>query len=155
MKMLVIRPTIAEDVPGLESVIDAVELFPSEMLAGMMEPYLSGAQTADHWLTFEDGVPHGVAYFVPERLTDRTWNLLLIAMHPDRQGKGHGAALLQSAEAKLTELGGRMLIIETSGLAGFEAQRGFYRRCGYEEEARIRDFYEAGNDKVVFRKVLA
>lgn len=47
-----------------------------------------------------------------------------------------------------------MLLIETSGLAGFEAQRGFYRRCGYKEEARIRDFYQAGDDKVVFRKVL-
>jgi ribosomal protein S18 acetylase RimI-like enzyme len=149
-----IRPSVAEDTPSLSNVINAVELFPGEMLAEMMEPYLSSAETAEHWLTFEDGAPRGVAYFIPERLTDRTWNLLLIAVHPDQQGKGHGAALLRSVEAKLAELGGRMLIIETSGLAGFEAQRGFYRKCGYEEEARIRDFYEAGNNKVVFRKVL-
>lgn len=149
-----IRPSLAEDRPGLGRVIDAVQLFPSEMLAGMMGAYLSGAETSEHWLTLENGAPQGVAYFVPERLTDRTWNLLLIAVHPDHQGKGRGAALLQAVEAKLTEQGGRMLIIETSGLAGFEAQRGFYRKCGYEEEARIRDFYEAGNDKVVFRKVL-
>jgi GNAT superfamily N-acetyltransferase len=149
-----IRPSIAEDMPNLERVIDAVELFPSDMLAGMMGPYFFGNETQDHWLTYEDGAPQGVAYFVPERLTDRTWNLLLIAMHPDHQGKGKGAALLQSVEAALSKLGGRMLIIETSGLAGFEAQRGFYRQCGYEEEARIRDFYQTGDDKVVFRKVL-
>jgi GNAT superfamily N-acetyltransferase len=150
-----IRPSVAEDTPSLASVIDAVGLFPSEMLAGMMGPYVSGTETADHWLTFDDGAPRGVAYFVPERLTDRTWNLLLIAMHPDRQGMGHGGALLQSVEARLAELGGRILIIETSGLAGFEAQRSFYCKCGYEEEARIRDFYETGNDKVVFRKLLS
>lgn len=150
-----IRPSILDDTPSLESVIAAVELFPPDMLAGMMAPYLSEAETEELWLTFEDGLPRGVAYFVPERLTDRTWNLLLIAVHPERQGEGHGSALLHSVEAKLIELGGRMLIIETSGLAGFEAQRGFYRKCGYEEEARIRDFYESGNDKVVFRKILA
>lgn len=149
-----IRPTAAGDLPPLESVIDAVELFPSDMLAGMLAPYLSGHGTQDQWLTCEDGMPLGVAYFVPERLTDRTWNLLLIAVHPDHQGKGHGMALLRSVEAALRKLGGRMLLIETSGLAGFEAQRGFYRKCGYEEEARIRDFYQAGDDKVVFRKVL-
>jgi ribosomal protein S18 acetylase RimI-like enzyme len=149
-----IRPTAAEDHPHLGSVIEAVELFPSDMLAGMLAPYLSGHGTQDQWLTCEEGAPLGVAYFVPERLTDRTRNLLLIAVHPDHQGKGHGAALLRSVEAALSRLDGRMLLIETSGLAGFAAQRGLYRKCGHEEEARIRDFYQAGDDKVVFRKVL-
>lgn len=149
-----IRPSVADHIPGLARVIDAVGLFPSAMLAGMMAPYLTGGEAEDRWLTYEHGGPQGVAYFVPERLTDRTWNLLLIAVHPDHQGKGNGAALLQAVETALITLGGRMLIIETSGLAVFEAQRSFYRKCGYQEEARIRDFYQAGDDKVVFRKIL-
>ena len=44
--------------------------------------------------------------------------------------------------------------METSGLASFESTRKFYRKCGYEEEARIREFYQAGEDKIVFRKLL-
>ena len=32
--------------------------------------------------------------------------------------------------------------------------RQFYCKNGYDEEARIREFYQAGEDKVVFRKVL-
>jgi len=50
--------------------------------------------------------------------------------------------------------GGRVLLVETSGLASFERVRAFYRKCGYDEEARIRDFYVAGDDKLVYRKVL-
>ncbi len=46
-----------------------------------------------------------------------------------------------------------MLLVET--LASFDLAQAFYRKYGYEEEARIRDFYAVGDDKVVFRKVLS
>ena len=49
---------------------------------------------------------------------------------------------------------GRWRRAATSGLPSFERTRGFYRLCGYDEEARIRDFYQAGEDKIVFRKAL-
>jgi hypothetical protein len=35
-----------------------------------------------------------------------------------------------------------------------EDTRRFYRARGYAEEARIRDFYTFGEDKVIFRKAL-
>lgn len=54
----------------------------------------------------------------------------------------------------LTAQGARMLLVETSGLTSFKQTRTLYTKCGYEEEARIRDFYVAGDDKVVFCKVL-
>jgi ribosomal protein S18 acetylase RimI-like enzyme len=47
------------------------------------------------------------------------------------------------------------LLIETSGVDDFEAQRRFYRGLGYTEEARIRNFYGSGDDKVIFWKSLA
>ena len=47
-----------------------------------------------------------------------------------------------------------MLLLETSGLPEFARTRAFYRTNGYDEEARIREFYAAGEDKVVFRKAL-
>jgi RimJ/RimL family protein N-acetyltransferase len=39
-------------------------------------------------------------------------------------------------------------------LAEFERTQAFYLRCGYEKEAQIREFYQAGEDKIVFRKSL-
>lgn len=150
----IIRPATLDDVPVLKTIIDATDLFPSFMLEEMMADYFDNPDSRDSWLTYAGEKPVGIAYYAPERLTEGTWNLYLIALHPDHQGQRHGATLLRYVEQILTERGERVLLVETSGLPDFEYQRAFYRRCGYHEEARIRDFYTTGNDKVVFRKSL-
>ena len=140
---------------ALKAVIDANGLFPSGMLDEMIAGHLSGQDGDQFWLTHDDDDPVAIAYCAPERMTTGTWNLYLIAVHPSHQGLGRGAALLQHLEQALSERGERVLLVETSGLPEFERTRSFYRKCGYGEEARIRDFYQAGEDKVIFRKALA
>lgn len=150
-----IRPTLPEDVPALKTLIDALGLFPGEMLDDMMADYFSQPDSNHFWLTDHDeNGPVGVVYYAPERLTEGTWNLYLIAIQADQQGKGRGAAMMRYVEQALREGGERLLLVETSGLPSYEYQRAFYRRCGYTEEARIRDFYQAGEDKIVFWKTL-
>lgn len=135
--------------------INSTGLFPGEMLDGMTAAFLGGGETADRWLTLDDGEPVGVAYVAPERMTQGTWNLYLIAVRADRQGRGHGAMILDHVERTLAAEGQHVLLVETSGLPAFERTRAFYIRLGYDEEARIRDFYQAGEDKVVFWKRLS
>ena len=121
----------------------------------MLAPYFQQVQAGPQfWLTDDEGGPVAVAYYAPERMTEGTWNLYLIAVHPQHQGKGRGSALLRQVEAALAERGERVLLVETSGLPEFDRTRAFYRSNGYNEEARIRDFHQAGEDKVIFRKVL-
>jgi ribosomal protein S18 acetylase RimI-like enzyme len=150
-----IRAVAASDLRALTAVIDAVALFPGEMLEGMIEGFLSGGASEEIWLTIEEGGEAcAVLYCAPERLTQGTWNALLIAVHPSRQGQGCGRALMTYLENLLAERGERIVLVETSGLPDFEKTRQFYRGLGYDEEARIRDFYQAGEDKIVFRKAL-
>ena len=143
------------DVPALKALIDATGLFPADMLDDMLAPYFKqepgGTQS---WLIHDEGGPVAVAYYAPERMTEGTWNLYLIAVHPRHQARGRGAALLRQVEAALARCGERVLLVETSGLPEFDRTRAFYLSNGYAEEARIRDFYQAGEDKVIFRKVL-
>ncbi len=87
-------------------------------------------------------------------MTDGTWNLYLIAVHPDHQRLGRGTALLEYIERLLAQRGQRILLVETSGTDEFGYVRKFYGDRGFEEEARIRDFYADGVDKIVFRKVI-
>jgi ribosomal protein S18 acetylase RimI-like enzyme len=96
------------------------------------------------------------------RMTEGTWNLYLIAVHPDRlwrkrsyrQRQGRGKKLLEHVEQLLIDRGERVLLVETAGTEDFEYVRAFYRKSGYTEEARIRDFYKAGVDKVIYLKFL-
>lgn len=79
----------------------------------------------------------------------------MIAVRPDRQGQGRGAALLRHVEDELRASSQRLLLVETSGLPTYERTRAFYGTCGYHQEARVRDYYQAGDDMVLFRKALS
>ena len=46
------------------------------------------------------------------------------------------------------------MIADTSGADEFAQTREFYRKNDYSEEARIRDFWAEGDDKVIFWKSL-
>ena len=156
-----IRSVTPNDKPSLKGVIDANELFPSEMLDDMMSDYFENENSQDIWLTYQGNEPIarrslavGIAYCAPEKMTEGTWNLYLIAIHPDYQGQGIGTSMVRYIEQMLAARGERILLVETSSLASFEGTREFYRKCGYDQEARIREFYQAGEDKIVFRKSL-
>ena len=82
------------------------------------------------------------------------WNLLMLLVRHDRQGQGHGAALVAHVEQLLTQAQARLLLVETSGTEGFESAQRFYGKCGFTAVARIPDFYDGGDDKVIFTKSL-
>ncbi|MEM1046377.1 MAG: GNAT family N-acetyltransferase [Pseudomonadota bacterium] len=150
-----VRPVTRTDMPALKDIVDASGLFPSDMLDAMIAGYFNNEPDSGFWLIADAEDPVGLAFCAPEQMTEGTWNLYLIAVHPTRHGRGIGSALIRHIETILAGQGVRILLVETSGLPGFDRTRRFYRHCGYEEEARIRDFYQAGEDKIVFRKAIS
>ncbi|MEO1051860.1 MAG: GNAT family N-acetyltransferase [Bacteroidota bacterium] len=151
-----IRKVEAKDISHLKSVIDSSELFPSALLDDMIHDYLTNDGTEEIWLTKDDeqDKPIIIAYCAPEKMTEGTYNLYLIAVHKDHQGQGLGKEMMAYIEEHLKQSGQRILIVETSGLPDFELTREFYDKCDYTREAIIRDFYQEGEDKVVFWKKL-
>ena len=149
-----IRPAVREDIPAIKTIAEATELFPPDMLDDMIAGYLEQTNS-DIWFVAEQA-GHAVAFGFcePERMTDGTWNLLAIGVQPEAQGTGLGSKLMEYLEDKLRNDGARILIVETMGTPEFEQTRQFYLRNGYAKEARIREFYEPGGDKIVFWKKL-
>ncbi len=150
-----IRPVQKQDLPSIRRVIDSSELFPSEMLDDMIAPFFGSNENGSIWLTSGPAEqPNAVAFCAPEPMTEGTWNLYLIAVHEDQRGTGIGTAIMRHLETHLKDAGQRVLLVETSGLPEFEQTRKFYDQNGYAKEARIRDFYSEGEDKIVFHRYL-
>lgn len=147
---------IKSDLPKVKAIIDDNQMFPSEFLDEMVLGCLN-CETKEMWFVLEQegsGVI-AVAYLSPERMTEGTWNLLLIAVLKQFQGCKIGSKLMAFSEEKLKKLGVRVLLVETSGLPEYKRTRNFYPKCGYNQVAVIPDYYDAGDDKVVFLKQLS
>ena len=154
-----IRRITPEDTPGILSLCESTGLFPSDEIALLDKLFddfhQKSAENGHRALLHEEGgKPLGIAYFTPKEMTDRTWELLMIMVHADCQGRGIGTRLLGAVEDELRAAVGRMLLIETSSLAEFEKTRHFYRRHGYAEVAHVPDYYADGVGKVSFTKLL-
>lgn len=151
-----IRKVQAQDLTGLKEVLDSSELFPSEFLDQMIADYLTNDETTDIWFTCinNNNIPVGLGYCAPEKLANGTYNLYAIAVRKEFQGQGIGAKMMNYIEALLTEAENRILIVETSSLEQYSLTRKFYGKLGYRQEAIIKDFWNEGEDKVIFWKKL-
>lgn len=63
---------------------------------------------------------------------------------------GYGRKLLESLENKVKELGIKHIWTWTAGYEG----PGFYEKCGYKVFATFKNWYESGDDRIGFIKVL-
>jgi GNAT superfamily N-acetyltransferase len=81
-----------------------------------------------------------------------SYDLYWIATHNDLRGSGLGKAVLKAVEEAVAALGGKAIYVETSYLPKYEPTRVFYLKNNYLEKARFEDFYDDGDDKVVYVK---
>lgn len=150
-----IRKVQPQDLTGLKEVLDSSELFPSEYLDDMISEYFNNKDTEDIWFTYIDNNrPIALGYCAPEKLTNGTFNLYAIAVHKELQGQGIGKKMMNFIEKLLIDNGKRVLIVETSSIDHYTLTRKFYTKLGYRLEAVIKDFWNDGEDKVIFWKKL-
>jgi ribosomal protein S18 acetylase RimI-like enzyme len=132
-------------------VATAMELVDEALAKGDASGYL--------FLILEDAAAspdvQGYACYGPVPLTEGVYDLYWIVVDRGGQGRGYGRRLLELVEDQVRRRRGRKLLIETSSQESYGATIRFYERSGYELVARIRDFYKAGDDKLVFSKDFA
>ncbi len=153
-----IRAMTAEDAAEVIEVVVAADMFTADevpFLEEMLSGYEAAARDEGHVAVVVDEGPMGVAgvaYYRPKEAADRVWDLTMIAVRPALQGHGLGRALLLHVEQDLRDRGERLLLVDTSGTTRYDRTREFYQRCGYSQEARVRDYWEDGDDLVIFSK---
>jgi ribosomal protein S18 acetylase RimI-like enzyme len=154
-----LRPAAPSDTPALVALAIATGMFlPHEVepLQEVFDDFHAGRLGSDHqlevWSDDPSSPPIGVVYFSPNAMSNRTWDLWMIAVAPERQGQGIGGELIRFAEAHIRAGGGQLLIIDTSSMPKYDATRAFYAKNGYAEVGRIPDFYADGDSKVIYAK---
>ena len=157
---LKIRPKVIEsDLAAVRDIADSTGFFRHDEidvaveLAG--EALAKGDQSGYYFLFAEkQGETVGFACFGPIPCTIGSFDLYWIAVNQNQQGQGIGHILLKETEAAVEKLKGRKIYIETSSLPKYDPTRHFYLAAHYSEVARFKDFYNAGDDKVVYSKDL-
>jgi D-alanine-D-alanine ligase len=102
----------------------------------------------------QDGRTVGYTCYGPIALTAASFDLYWIAVDKALHGRKLGQLLLQRTEELVRAAGGTRLYIETSNRHQYAPTRGFYLRCGYAQDALLKDFYAPGDDKVIYAKAL-
>lgn len=149
-----VRP---DDADAVRRIVSSTGYFSAEEIEIAVELVVErlekGEASGYHFLFAErGGRTVGYTCFGPIPATRFGWDLYWIAVDGADRGAGIGRLLIERTERIVAGLGGRRVYAETSGRAQYESTRGFYRACGYLEEAVLADFYAPGDTKHFFVK---
>jgi ribosomal protein S18 acetylase RimI-like enzyme len=153
--MTLITESTAEDAGAILALARSEPLFSAEEAAVVAELLSDYLERPDHngyfFLTAQqDQELVGFACFGPTPMTQGTYDLYWIAVSSARKGTGIGRALMTAVESRVSDMGGRMLVLDTSGRPDYAGTRAFYERLGFVRTATIPDFYAAGDDLVIY-----
>jgi ribosomal protein S18 acetylase RimI-like enzyme len=154
----VIRPMARSDKSFVMELVEATDFFRREEIQvaeELIDVYLTHPDQKDYDVVVIESDEREVAGYLTWGGTPMavgTYDLYWMAVSPRHQGKGYGRALVAWLEARVRELGGRLIIIETSSMPKYEPTRRFYLGLDYKEIARIPDYYQDGDDRVIYVK---
>jgi ribosomal protein S18 acetylase RimI-like enzyme len=145
------------DAESVREIIESHDLFSRDEVELAMElvqeRLLKGVRSGYQFLFAErTGRVIGYSCFGPIPCTRGSYDLYWIAVHHDLRGMGIGKELLKQSEHMIAGQGGRTLYIDTSSRREYDSTRSFYERCGYHQEAFLKDFYFPGDGKIIYVK---
>ena len=157
--MIVYRELEAADRPAITTFLAQIpEFAPDELPVAeeVLDDSLDESHDSGYYtiVGVKDGRPIGYATYGNTPLSKGNWEIYWAAVDPSEQGHGIGRELMYRCEGAIKHHGGWQITLETSSTAQYERTRRFHMSCGYTEIARIPDFYDRGDDLVIYFKKL-
>lgn len=151
------------DVDAVRALVDATGAFrPDEVdvAAELVQTALREGPSAGYHFLFpgapdDSEPPNAYICYGEIPCTVRRYDLYWIAVHPGRQQQGIGRALLREALKRMAARGGRRCFVQTSGRPDYAATRRFYEKNGATPAARVTDYYDDGDDLLIYQWTLA
>ena len=127
-----------------------------DIAVDMVEETLRDGQdkTGYYFLFARDDSGHsrGYACHGPDDNSPGTHHLYWIAVDEMLRGKGIGTLLLNRAEERIREQGGKTILVETSSRNDYELSRRFYELHGYDLQKITPDYYGEGDSMYLYSK---
>ncbi len=147
------------DIEAIENIVTSSGFFSSAEIEVALELALEklaeGAASSYEFLFAEvENIVCGYSCFGLIPLTSASYDLYWIAVNDKIRGQSIGKKLLSKAEEIIFGLGGRRIYVETSSRNQYRPTHSFYEKCGYHKEAILKDFYFAGDSKIIYSKEL-
>jgi len=151
-----IRPLLEKDRAKLLSVLIKTRAFSSaeiDVAMELIDIVLKDQVQKDYQIDcMVDDQDLAIGYIChgPTPMAQGTFDLYWIAVDPDFQEQGAGSKLVGFLEEGVKARGGRMILADTSTVPQYEKTQRFYVKNGFQQVARIPDYYQPGNDRITF-----
>jgi GNAT superfamily N-acetyltransferase len=145
----------------LDKILRGTEVFTKEeveIALELIDLVVGNPTQSDYFITVavsDEGAVQGYYCIGPTPATKCTYDLYWIAVDRSCHNKGIGKYLIRDAEEWVRKRNGNLIIAETSSLPRYDNTRSFYLRTKYGELARIRNYYSAGDDLVIYGKYVS
>jgi ribosomal protein S18 acetylase RimI-like enzyme len=149
------------DAAAVEAIVRAAGVFSEAEIAiarELVEDNLArGSIASGYHFLFADGADglDGYTAFGPIPGTDRRYELYWISVRKEAQRAKLAARLLKASEDEVQNMGGVMMIAETSTRPDYAPANEFYRAQGYTLLADIPDWHADGDGLAIFGKRLS
>lgn len=153
----IVKPSDVEAIRAIVASTGFFHDFEIDVAVELVEDRVQKGDASDYHFVIaeQNGAVVGYTCYGLIACTVGSFDLYWIAVDNRARGGGIGRALIEQTESRIAKLDGRRIYIETSGRELYRPTQGFYRRCGYEIEAVLKDFYAPGDDKVIFSRGIA
>jgi len=157
-RLMKIRPLVEKNRAGLLLMLIKTRAFTSQEIDVAMELIdivLKDSVQEDyriHCMVEDENQSIGYICYGPTPMTQGTFDLYWIAVDPDFQKQGVGSTLLGFLEKVVKGKRGRLILADTSTIPHYEKTQKFYLKNGFQEVARVPDYYHPGNDRITFCK---
>lgn len=148
---------VPTDIQAVRDIIISTKFFYEhevEIAAELVQERISQGEESGYFFVFAEADGRTISYscFGSDVMSKTCYDLYWIATHNDFRGKGIGKKVLAETERIARDMGCVILIAETSGLPHYEPTRQFYLNTGFTLEAKLKDYYTLGDDKLFFTK---
>jgi len=155
-----IRSLVPKDRMKLHSMLIHIHHFTSEEIDVAMELIdivLKNRNQKDyqvHCMVDDQDEPLGYICYGPTPMTEGTFDLYWIVVDLRFEGHGIGSRLMDFLEETVRKRRGRMILVDTSSISPYKRAQNLYLQKGFQEAARVLDYYCPGNDRITFCKRL-